>query len=293
MHNEMKASESNLYNHVEYLTEIYPPKNYLNIDSLNMAANYIAYELKNNGCRIDKQIYKANDNKYVNIIGSLGPKEASRVIVGAHYDVVEGTPGADDNASAVAGLIETARLLAPFEEELTKRINFVAYSLEEPPFFVTKYMGSAVHASSLRRKSIPVEFMVCYEMIGYFDDKPGSQRFPYPSLASQYPDTGDFIIVVGIEEHSCLTDTIADLMIEGSKIRVERINFPSPDSLAGLSDQINYWANGYPAVMINDTSYFRNNNYHKPTDTIDTLNFSYMAEVVNGVSFALKTLAVQ
>nr|GFC84151.1 hypothetical protein [Tanacetum cinerariifolium] len=113
----------------------------------------------------------------------------------AHYDVCGEQPGADDNASAVAGLLETARLLQSQAATLRHRIDFVAYSLEEPPFFGTEYMGSAVHAQSLHDAGARVRAMLCYEMIGYFSDEPGSQQFPDAALAARYPSTGNFIIV--------------------------------------------------------------------------------------------------
>jgi Zn-dependent M28 family amino/carboxypeptidase len=199
-------------------------------------------------------------------------------------------PGADDNASAVAGLLETARLLQPQAATLKRRIDFVAYSLEEPPFFATEHMGSAVHAQSLHAEKARVRAMLCYEMIGYFSDAPGSQQFPDAALAAQYPSTGNFIIVVGKQGQEALTQQVQTLMRAHSTIDVQRINLPTSQRLAGLSDHRNYWHYGYEAVMINDTSFLRNPHYHEATDTIDTLDFERMAQVVNGVFGALLAL---
>ena len=287
----MKSDQSKLYSHVEFITGVTPARNYRNMESLNKVADYIAVELKNSGCSVTEQPFEVQGRTYRNIIGSIGPENAPRIIVGAHYDVAGDQPGADDNASAVAGLLETARLLALKSPELTKRIDFVAYNLEEPPFFSSDDMGSAVHANSLKRDGVEVEFMVCYEMIGYFSDEPGSQSFPDPSsFENTYTDTGNFITVVGIQSYSQIAEKLTSLMRDNSDIRVECIVFQSYAGLAGLSDQRNYWANGYPAVMLTDTSFLRNHNYHQVTDTIDTLDFNRMGEVVNGISGALLAL---
>ena len=166
-------------------------------------------------------------------------------------------------------------------------IDFVAYSLEEPPYFGTEYMGSFIHAQSLFAKFTPVIGMICYEMIGYFSDKPKSQRFPDKIPKGAYPDTGNFIMVVGIEKQKSFTEKFHRNMKEDSGIDVQVISLPESASYAGLSDQRNYWPFGYKALMINDTSNFRNDNYHEKTDTIDTLDFDRMAEVVNSCCRAI------
>jgi len=130
--------------------------------------------------------------------------------------------------------------------------------------------------------------MLCYEMIGYFSDQPGSQHFPNETLAELYPSTGNFIIVVGKTGQEALTQQVQQLVqAHAGPLDVQRINLPETLSLAGLSDHRNYWQHGYEAVMINDTSFLRNPHYHQPTDTIDTLDFARMAQVVDGVYGAL------
>ncbi len=302
MHREMKASESNLRNHVKYLTEIDPPRSYLNVDSLKMVADYIANELKNIGCRVEDQVYKADENDYVNIIGSMGPEDGPRVIVGAHYDslAINQYQGADDNASGVAGLIETARLLYPFRDDLLVRIDFVAYTLEEPPFFCTDKMGSEVHAKSLVDNKIAVEFMICYEMIGFFSEERGTQGYPLGAEEFNIGDVANFYVVVGLERFSTLNLSLVNLISNISKIRVIEATFPSNhlhEDVTMLSDQINYIKRGIPSVMVNNTSMYRGPNfiterthYHTIKDVYDIINFPYMAEVVNGVSYALKIL---
>ena len=234
--------------------------------------------------------YKPGDvsgNTYSNVIASYNSEATKLLIVGAHYDVCGNQPGADDNASAVAGLLETVRLVAANKPFLDYRIDFVAYCLEEPPYFGTHKMGSYVHAKSLHESNANVIGMICYEMIGYFSDKPGSQSYPSPELASLYPDTADFIIVVGIEKYHNFNHRVHSLMSKNSKINIEAINFPDNNELAGLSDQLNYWRFGYPALMINDTSFIRNPNYHSITDTIETLDFDKITEVINSAFNAI------
>ncbi|UYZ57545.1 M28 family peptidase [Hymenobacter latericus] len=288
----MRANQERLYADVQFLTSLQPARNYRNLTSLNRAAEYIRGEFEKLGCPVEEQAFKADGRQYRNIVATFGPPEAERIIVGAHYDVFGEQPGADDNASAVAGLLETARLLHALGAQLPpdRRIDLVAYPNEEPPYFASEYMGSAVHAKSLHDAGVTVRAMICYEMIGYFRDEPGSQRFPTENLAELYPNTGNFITVVGRDGQELFTQRVQQLMRAQADVDVQRINLSAKAGLAGLSDQRNYWPYGWNAVMINDTAFLRNPNYHETTDTIDTLDFRRMAEVVNGVLNAVLNL---
>jgi hypothetical protein len=190
-------------------------------------------------------------------------------------------PGADDNASAVAGLLEIVRMIFQDKPDLDYTIDFAAYCLEEPPFFASDLMGSYVHAKSLHEAKADVIGMISLEMIGYFSDEPNSQPYPSPELAKIYPSTANYIVVVGIQKYAAFNNRVHQLMSEGSGIDVQVISFPSEQSLAALSDQRSYWQFGYSALMINDTAFVRNPNYHMKTDTIDTLDFTKMTEVIN------------
>jgi hypothetical protein len=276
-----KAKKSLLYKDVSFLTCIRPYRNYQNLESLEKVSKYISDAFVSCGLECEEQKWETEGNEYKNIIASWQKKKKRRLIIGAHYDVAGDQPGADDNASAVAGLLETARMVSENHLELDYGIDFVAYCLEEAPFFTTKDMGSYIHAKSLFDGRVEVVGMVCYEMIGYFSDEPGSQTFPVKELAAIYPDTGNYIIVVGIEECKEFNGKVHRLMSEESGINVEEIVFPDGNGLAGRSDQRNYWEFGYKAVMISDTSFLRNPNYHKITDTIETLDFDKMNAVVN------------
>jgi hypothetical protein len=287
-----RAIKSRLYKDVDFLTSIRPYRNFQNLDSLKKVSKYISDEFGSSGYEYEEQKWEAEGNEYKNIIASWQKEKKRRLIIGAHYDVAGDQPGADDNASAVAGLLETARLVSENLLELDYGIDFVAYCLEEEPFFTTKEMGSYIHAKSLYDAHAEVIGMLCYEMIGYFSDEPGSQTFPVPELAAIYPDTGDYIVVVGIEKCKKFSGTIHRLMREKSGINVERIVFPDGNGLAGRSDQRNYWEFGYNAVMISDTSFLRNPNYHQITDTIETLDFDKMSEVINSCYNAVANLVL-
>lgn len=277
----MEAQTNRLYNDVKFLTDLRPYRNYLNLDSLTEVCLYIKEQFTMAGLFIEEQKWIVDGREYTNVIATYNKDKVKRLIVGAHYDVCGNQPGADDNASAVAGLLETARLIGSNKPNIDYRIDFVGYCLEEPPFFGTQEMGSYVHAKYLYENKIDVIGMICYEMIGFFSDQPNSQPFPDIEMAKIYPGTANFIIVVGTIAHKEFNNKVHSLMTKKSKIDVQVISFPNGDGLAGLSDQRNYWYFGYPALMINDTSFVRNPNYHLPSDTIETLDFEKITEVIN------------
>lgn len=288
----MKASVERLYKDVESLTSLVPVRNYQNLASLDKAADYISKEFAQLGIQVKDQPFKVSGKTYRNIIATFNGPGEERVIVGAHYDVCGDQPGADDNASGVAGLLETARLLKETEQEkaLPYPIELVAYCLEEPPFFGTESMGSAVHAKSLKNQGAKVKAMICYEMIGYFSDEPNSQGFPDPELRKHYPHEGNFICVVGKTDQREFTQHVRQAMQASCAVDVQAVNLPEGFGLVGLSDHRNYWKLGLQAVMINDSSFLRNPHYHMKTDTIDTLDFKRMAEVVTGTTAAVLRL---
>jgi Zn-dependent M28 family amino/carboxypeptidase len=275
------ANKTRICKDVEFLTEIRPYRNFRNLQTLEKVSRYISDEFSMSGFKVEAQKWTAARETYTNILASYNEKGTERLIIGAHYDVCGDQPGADDNASAVAGLLETARLLSAHKPDVDYRIDLVAYCLEEPPFFGTTSMGSYVHAESLHRAGVRVKGMICYEMIGYFSDEPNSQPYPDPALAKIYPDTANFIVVVGIQKYAAFTSQIHQLMSAQAGLDVQVICFPDNNDLAGLSDQRNYWKFGMPALMINDTAFVRNPNYHEVTDTMDTLDFDKLTEVVN------------
>lgn len=286
----MRASTDRVYRDVHFLTSLTPPRNYQNLNALEKAYRYIENEFMKAGAEAILQRWIAQGKEYTNVIASYNAGKAKRLVVGAHYDVCGNQPGADDNASAVAGLLEIARLIFRHKPLLDYRVDFVAYCLEEPPFFGSEAMGSFVHAKSLHDIKADVIGMISLEMIGYFSEAPESQPFPSPELAKLYPHTANFIIVVGIEKYAAFNNKVHKLMSEKSAIDVQVISFPSGEGLAGLSDQRSYWEFGYNALMINDTAFIRNPHYHMPTDTIDTLDFEKMTAVIDGAYKAITNI---
>lgn len=288
--NSPKAQQLRLYADVQFLTELRPFRNYLNAESLAKVVTYIKKEFTDAKLLLKEQTWMADGREYTNVIGVYNPGQTQTLVVGAHYDVCGDQPGADDNASAVAGLLETARMLGKHQPKLDYSIELVAFCLEEPPFFGSTEMGSYIHAASLHGQGVQLLGMICYEMIGYFSDEPGSQPFPSPELAKIYPDTGNFIMTVGIEKYDRFNKQVCALMSEAADVAVYKISFPENSGMAGLagmSDQRNYWKFGYPALMINDTAFVRNPNYHQTSDSIETLDFKRMTEVVSGAYYAI------
>jgi len=270
------------------LSETLAPRSEAHRANLDRAAAYFADELRQAGARVGEQAFEVDKRKYRNVVAAFGPQAGELVVVGAHYDAFGFFPGADDNASGVAGLIELGRLLG--KAPPLRPVQLVAYTLEEPPYFRTEDMGSAVHASALQRAGTRVQAMLSLEMIGYFSDAPGSQDYPLPVLHALYPDRGDFIVVVGRFGEARLVRSIKRAMSGATTLPVRSINAPAAMAGVDFSDHLSYWERDIPAVMITDTAFFRNRNYHTKDDTADRLDYQRMAKVVAGVYAALQAL---
>ncbi len=282
------VNKTRIKNDLLTITQAPKSRNYQNIETLNEVANYINTELVKVCDTATFQPFSVNGNTYKNVIGSIGIQHKERIIIGAHYDVCGNQQGADDNASGVAGLLELARLLS--KEKLNYRIDFVAYTLEEPPFFRTQQMGSFIHANYLHVNNIPVKGMICLEMIGYYNDKKGSQNYPIPEMILKYGDIANFITVVQNEQSGEFGNQMELLMKKQSLIKT--IAFKGSHLVNGIdfSDHLNYWNFGYPAVMLTNTSFYRNKNYHTKNDTIETLDFNKMSAVIEQLYVTIKQL---
>jgi hypothetical protein len=274
-----------LERHVRFLTALDPPRSVAHGDSLERAAAYIAEALRSTGARCSEQPYRAGDLRTRNLVALFGPEAGPRIVVGAHYDVYGDFPGADDNASGVAGLLELARLLNG--RLLKSSVELVAYSTEEPPFFGSPEMGSAVHAGVLAQSGTPVRAMISLEMIGYYSTK---QLDTNPLFALLYPRDGRFIALVGRWRDRDLV-RLAKRCFRGATT-VRAVSYSGPVAVgADLSDHLNYWAHGEPAFMVTDTAFMRNPNYHAPGDTAGTLDYRSLAGVVDGVLSTVLQLA--
>lgn len=255
------------------------PRNSENLTELNKVADFISHKFKLVSDSVTEQKFMVDNKAYKNIICSINTNKTERIIIGAHYDVCGDQNGADDNASGVAGLLELARLLK--DKKMNYRIDFVAYTLEEPPYFATEKMGSFIHAKSLFDNKIPVKGMISIEMIGYFSEKENSQNYPIPFLSSIYGNKGDFITIVQKFSAGEFAKSISKEILNNPSIRT--IVFQGPKSLPGIdfSDHRNYWHFGYSSIMITNTAFYRNNNYHEPTDNVETINFEKASLVIN------------
>jgi len=283
------ADPARLEAHVRMLSTQFQPRDESHTENLDRAAAYIRAEFEKAKGVVSEQPYEVNGKTYRNVIAWFGPETKVRIVIGAHYDTAGPLPGADDNASGVAGLIELAQLLS--RQQIPMRVELVAFTVEEPPYFRTAHMGSAMHAASLQKQGVDVRAMVSLEMIGYFSDEPGSQKFPVSLLGAFYPSRGNFISVVGRLREGLLVRQMKAAMREASPLPVYSINSPSSVPGVDFSDQLNYWNAAYPAVMITDTAFFRNQNYHTVHDKPETLDYKRMAMVVDGVSAAVLVLA--
>jgi Peptidase family M28 len=275
---------------VQTLASMVPPRNGDNVASLDKSAEYILEEFKKTGGLAETQGFALDGKEYKNVLCSFGPEAGERIVVGAHYDVQGDQSGADDNASGVAGLLELSRLVQALKADLKYRLDFVAYTLEEGQFFkhpFARHYGSYIHARSLARAGIPVRAMICLEMIGYFSDRPNSQKYPLFFLRWFYPDKGNFIAVIGKWGQGSLVQKVKKSLAARSQVPVESLTAVSLIPGVSFSDHQSYWQFDYPAVMITDTAFYRNKNYHKPSDTADTLDYDRMAEVIKGLYWTI------
>ena len=257
---------------------------------LAQAADYIEAEFRAAGYRVDRQEYQVSGstcgNLEVEIPGTARPEEI--VIVGAHYDTVIGTPGANDNASGVAAVLALARRFSG--RKTGRTVRFLAFANEEPPYFQTGQMGSRVYARRCRRRNENVTAMLSLETIGYYDDAPGSQQYP-PPLSMFYPSQGNFIAVVGNIRSRDLVREVVGAFRRHERFPCEGGALPAAVPGVGFSDQWSFWQEGYPAVMVTDTAMFRYPHYHQPEDTLDKIDFQRTARVVRGLAAVIAVLA--
>lgn len=281
--------EERLYQHIWFLSEEIGERHFENPGSLDGAANYIEQKLVASGLQTQRHSFE--NNTYHNIIAEIsGTSRIDEIIiVGAHYDTVWLSPGANDNASGVAAMLEIARNLAGMNPERT--IRFVAFSNEEQPFAGSDEMGSMMYARHVQEAGENIVAMYSLEMLGYYSEAPGSQNYP-PPLNWFYPDQANFIAFVSnIKSGRMLWQSLmafrkhSDFPVQGL-VMSERL---VPD--IRRSDHASFWDTGYPAVMVTDTADFRNIHYHTVGDTIRTLDFRKMAGVVEGLSLMIASLA--
>ncbi|MFT4649489.1 MAG: hypothetical protein ACI9X4_002729, partial [Glaciecola sp.] len=277
-----------LSEYVRMLSIIKPRPDGANPTGMQIASSYIATKLAGMGYKVRSQTFFAEGQSFRNVIVRVGSDEGPLTVVGAHYDVCDSSPGADDNASGVAVLMELARQLKASPPK--SPIELVFYALEEPPYFRTEDMGSAHHAKALKAAGTEVRGMISLEMLGYYDEAEGSQSYPIPAMAKLYPSAGNFLALVGRPEDQAWLTHMNNAMSATMDLPLETLAAPRQLEGVDFSDHLNYWDAGFTAMMLTDTAHLRNPNYHEMSDTADTLNYAHMADIVGGVLAALRAL---
>ena len=255
-------------------------RDYRHPETLMVAAEWIGSELEAAGLQVSFQDYELREGVFRNVVGFRpgAAEDAPAIVIGAHYDAYGGFPGADDNASGVAVLLELARTLPDSAPRFGQ--YFVAFSTEEPPFFGTDDMGSFRFAGKLVDEGVDVSLMIALDMVGYFSDQPGSQSMPLSILKLLYPSKGNFLAVTANLKNGVSIRRVKQGIKAVRELPVH--SFRAPGGFAGvdLSDHLSFWKLGFPAVLVTDTSFHRNPNYHQAGDTPDTLDYDTMVKVV-------------
>jgi hypothetical protein len=287
----LDALAAELRRDVDYLATTLGERNVSHCpQQLAQAADYLAAEFRRAGYEVDRQVYTVEGVACANLAAEIRgvSRPAEIVVVGAHYDSVVGTPGANDNASGVAAVLALARRLATSRPGRTLR--FAAFANEEPPYFQTDQMGSRVYARRCRERNERIVAMLSLETIGCYSDEPGSQQYP-PPFNLFYPSTGDFIAAVGNYRSATLVREVVEHFRRYEPFPCEGAAIPSLVAAVGFSDHWSFWQEGYPALMVTDTAMFRYPHYHEPSDTVDKVDFDRTARVVRGLGRAVAWLA--
>lgn len=286
----LPAAAPRLRAHVDTLAGTIGERHIWRYSSLLQAADYIATELRTSGYEPARQSYEIARLPVSNIEASLrGTSRAAEIVVlGAHYDTVAGCPGANDNGTGVAALLELARRFASRAHART--IRFVAFVNEEPPFFRTPRMGSVVYANAARARGDRITAMLALETMGYYSDARGSQRYP-AAVAHFYPDVGNFIGLVSNLRSARLLMKVRRAFRQRTAFPVQAAAVPAAVPGVGWSDHWSFWQAGYQAVMVTDTAPFRYAWYHTAEDTPDKISADKLADVVDGLEHVATVLA--
>ncbi len=286
---DMAALAAALRRHVQVLTVEIGERSVADLARHERAARYLAETFRSAGLHVWEEPYAYGSTTVSNIVAETGSAASTRrYLVGAHYDSLAGTVGADDNASAVAVLLETARLVhvAGCGAASRAAVQFIAFALEEPPAYGTRFMGSRVRARNAKKARERIDGMICLEMVGYTCRKPGCQSYPFPLNFMDYPSTGDFIGIVGNFRSRGLVRAMERAFKKNRELPVVTLTVPLNGWVipsVRLSDHAPFWDAGFPAVMVTDSAFYRNPYYHTVHDTLDTLDFAFMAQLVKSL----------
>ena len=261
-------------------------------EAMAAAAGYIQESLEDAGYTVNVQPFTSHGLTVNNVEAVLPGHGATDeiIVIGAHYDSVADSPGADDNASGVAALLELARLLA--KSTLPRTVRFVAFANEEAPFFYGDEMGSNLYAIRAQAQGERIAAMLSLETMGYYTDEPGTQKYPFP-FSYLYPDTGNFVGFVGNLSSRTLVRQAIGAFRASTGFPSEGV--AAPGGMEGIhwSDHWSFWQAGYPAIMVTDTAPFRYPHYHDASDTPQQLDYTGMARVTSGLAKVVGVIASQ
>ena len=287
---DIQQTKQQLQDHVKALTVTIGERSVGVPANLKETAAYIKSFYHAIGVPANSQPYSYADFVVENIITkvSFSPHAKYRFLVGAHYDSVAGTVGADDNASAIAVQLETARHLAALmgNAKLDLTVKFVSFALEEPPAYNTRHMGSRMYAKKVRKDKEQIDGMICLEMVGYTCHEPGCQGYPFPLMFMDYPKEGNFIGIVNNFKSRDFAGRLAKQFQKNIQLPVVKLTVPFNGWVmpaVRLSDHASFWDQRFKAVMLTDSAFYRNPYYHTAADTMDKLDFEFMAEVVESL----------
>jgi hypothetical protein len=285
-----QQTKDRLHDHLVMLTRNIGERSVRHPNNLRRTADFIYSFFESIQMPVRHEPYAYHELSVSNVVAesSFGSQPTRHYLIGAHYDSVTGTVGADDNASAVAVLLETARELRAVasDQSLNLRVTFAAFALEEPPVYGTRFMGSRVYAAKAKREKLSLDGMICLEMVGYTCLEPGCQHYPFPLRFFDYPKVGDFIGIVGNFGSKSFSRKLVKSLQRNPGLPVVSLSVPLNGWIlpsVRLSDHASFWDKGFPAVMVTDSAFFRNPHYHLPSDTMDKLDLDFMAELVKSL----------
>ena len=287
---DIQETSGQLKAHLKALTVTIGERSVRFPENLNKTVEYILSFYKEIGLQAWSEPYDYKGFEVANVIAEIssGPNPARRYLLGAHYDSVAGTVGADDNASAVAVQLETARNLKGLFDRVKPdlSIKLVSFALEEPPTYRTRFMGSRVYAKKANKEKEKIDGMICLEMVGYACYEPGCQHYPFPLGFFDYPKAGNFIGIVGNFKSGGFSKALITEFQKNIELPVVKLTVPFNGWIlpsVRLSDHASFWDQGYKAVMVTDSAFFRNPHYHTPADTMEKLDYRFMAELVESL----------
>lgn len=281
---------TSLRSHVYRLADEIGVRNVFRPEALQAAKEYIEQTWYRQNFQVVEQEYSVQGVRCANVeitcVGRVRPDEI--ILLGAHYDSVPTGPGANDNGSGVAALLELSRLFGATAPART--IRFVAFVNEESPFFFTRQQGSAVYAKAARRRGDNIRLMISLETMGYYRSEPNSQKYP-PLFRFFYPDRGDFIALVSNFRSWGIMRKLAKAFRKTTDFPLEYVATFAFIPGVAWSDHLSFWRQGYKALMVTDTAFYRYPYYHTAEDTPDKLDYHKLAEVTKGLHKAVHQLS--